>query len=607
MAVAITNNNSKNEKDIEVNAKVPDGGWGWVVCIACLFGNFTTGGICLSFGIILPSLKEYFSESTAVISLVGSLLVGLVLASSPIAAILTNRFGLRPVYMIGSLVTGVSLLASTFAPNVYILLLTYGIFSGIGLGLIILPVSIACNYYFEKRRALATGIAKTGFSLGGFLYPPMTEYLLEIFQWKAVIYMYAGVAFISCFFGALIRPLELASIESEKNDDEIEQNKEDNMSNNAIRRHSSCSNMAMDEHMSNVDLKKNMTYFKNESSRRNSFSVFEDKNSNLNNNIDCCRKISQDNIHEFLKKNVDSELRYNFKASSRRGSRIFLPPLAKTDSFYDGSIQNVVENKKHSLTDKNSSQLASTTNTNLEQRQSTLNISKLDIEKSAPTLQCGIEPRKKKSMERTCKLSNLIDTWFWFNPSLMLLLLSRFLGHFSLVLFFMFLPTLLLEFGYSLEEASLMLTVLGITNTVSRIVVGAMMDHPRISPAMLTTVGFTIQAILQFLLPFVENYAILMTLGGVIGIIQAPYNVALSIILGEIVPMKKIASTFAKMALFQGIGSIVGPSIAGLIFDITMDIKVLFFIAAIINLIGGIACGVSILISNRTPIKDLDS
>ena len=285
--------------------------------------------------------------------------------------------------------------------------MTYGIFSGIGLGLIILPVSIACNYYFEKRRALATGIAKTGFSLGGFLYPPMTEYLLEIFQWKAVIYMYAGVAFISCFFGALIRPLELASIESEKNDDEIEQNKEDNMSNNAIRRHSSCSNMAIDEHMSNVDLKKNMTYFKNESSRRNSFSVFEDKNSNLNNNIDCCRKIGQDNIHEFRKKNVDSEPQYNFKASSRRGSRIFLPPLAKTDSFYDGSIQNVVENQKHSLTNKNSSELASNKNENLAKRQSTVNVCKLDIEKCVPEFQNSTDSSKKKYMDRKFKDNHL--------------------------------------------------------------------------------------------------------------------------------------------------------------------------------------------------------
>ena len=95
----------------------PDGGWGWVVCLACLFGNLTVGGICLSFGILLPSLKDYYGESTGVISLVGSILAGLALATCPIAAILTNKLGLRAVYMIGSLLSGISLLASTFSPN----------------------------------------------------------------------------------------------------------------------------------------------------------------------------------------------------------------------------------------------------------------------------------------------------------------------------------------------------------------------------------------------------------------------------------------------------------------------------------------------------------
>ena len=97
---------------------------------------------------------------------------------------------------------------SNFLSCSYVLIFTYGILSGTGLGLIVLPVSVACNYYFEKKRALATGIAKTGFSLGGFIYPPTTDWVLENFDWKAVIYMYAGIAFISCFFGALIRPLE---------------------------------------------------------------------------------------------------------------------------------------------------------------------------------------------------------------------------------------------------------------------------------------------------------------------------------------------------------------------------------------------------------------
>ena len=111
------------------------------------------------------------------------------------------------------------------------------------------------------------------------------------------------------------------------------------------------------------------------------------------------------------------------------------------------------------------------------------------------------------------------------------------------------------------------------------------------------------QAIIQFVLPFSNNYYALLILGGVFGIIQAPYNMGLSVILGEMVPMKKIASAFAKMALFQGIGSIIGPSIGGLIYDATNDIKLLYFIAASINVLGGIASGSSTFIFCRNKMK----
>ena len=77
----------------------------------------------------------------------------------------------------------------------------------------ILPVTIGCNYYFEKKRALANGIAKTGVSLSVFIYPPMTEYILSHFDWKAAVWVYGAVLIISCLFGALIRPLELTQIQ----------------------------------------------------------------------------------------------------------------------------------------------------------------------------------------------------------------------------------------------------------------------------------------------------------------------------------------------------------------------------------------------------------
>ena len=281
------------------------------------------------------------------------------------------------------------------------------------------------------------------------------------------------------------------SIETRNDDEEKSEKEADTKPNNSLRRHSLCLKNDTDKKIDNAILGNLTTNSEYDSNRRSSFSVFQDIKLNSNNNLDSERQRSQHKLRDFIENNVDKQLQYKFDASSRRGSRIFLPPLAKSDSFYDGSVQNVVEIKSSCQIKKDSTDGDLDLNKNFARRQSTVNLSKLDI-----------ESRNKKCMKKTLKISNLIDTWFWFNPSLMLLLLSRFLGHFSMVLFFMFLPTLLLEFGYSLEKASLMLTVIGISNTVFRIVVGALMDHPRISPAMLTTVGFILQAILQCLLPF---------------------------------------------------------------------------------------------------------
>ena len=197
----------KTGGDIPVKITAPDGGWGWVVCIACMFGNLTVGGVCMSFGIILPALEEYYHEGAGVIALAGSILSGLALLSCPLAAMISNRFGLRFAYIAGSILAGTSLLFSTFSPNIYVFIATYGIMGGMGFGLIVLPISVACNYYFVERRALATGIANTGLSIGSFVFPLASDFLLETFDWKVVVYMYAGVAALSCFFGALVRPL----------------------------------------------------------------------------------------------------------------------------------------------------------------------------------------------------------------------------------------------------------------------------------------------------------------------------------------------------------------------------------------------------------------
>jgi MCP family monocarboxylic acid transporter-like MFS transporter 14 len=64
----------------------PDGGWGWVICLASFLCNTVLDGIAYSFGILLESLVIHFHSSRSSVAWVGSLLAGVYMASGPIVA-----------------------------------------------------------------------------------------------------------------------------------------------------------------------------------------------------------------------------------------------------------------------------------------------------------------------------------------------------------------------------------------------------------------------------------------------------------------------------------------------------------------------------------------
>ena len=82
-------------------------------------------------------------------------------------------------------------------------------FIGLGLGLIYLPAVVCVGYYFESKRALATGISVCGSGVGTFLFAPLATHLVETYGWKGSNLIFAGLCFNCAVFGALMRPLEL--------------------------------------------------------------------------------------------------------------------------------------------------------------------------------------------------------------------------------------------------------------------------------------------------------------------------------------------------------------------------------------------------------------
>ena len=100
--------------------------------------------------------------------------------AGPIVGGLVNKFGCRPVCMVGGIVACVSLILSTFVDSVSLLMLTYGLMGGFGFGMVYLPSVVSVGYYFEKKRALATGIAVCGSGVGCFAFAPLANLLVEV-------------------------------------------------------------------------------------------------------------------------------------------------------------------------------------------------------------------------------------------------------------------------------------------------------------------------------------------------------------------------------------------------------------------------------------------
>ncbi|OTF73268.1 hypothetical protein BLA29_001418 [Euroglyphus maynei] len=191
-----------------VQQEIPNGGYGWVVVFASFMCNLTVDGICYTFGIFLPHFLGHFHSNEAITALTGSLLSGCYMTVGVFVSSLVNRYGCRPITIIGSIIAAIAFAISTLAPNVYILLLTYGVVTGCSFGLIYLPSIVSVGHYFTTKRAFATGIAVCGSGMGAFLFSPFCQFLLATYDWKQSLTILAICIGCCAFYGLLMKPLE---------------------------------------------------------------------------------------------------------------------------------------------------------------------------------------------------------------------------------------------------------------------------------------------------------------------------------------------------------------------------------------------------------------
>ncbi|KAJ8345536.1 hypothetical protein SKAU_G00297290 [Synaphobranchus kaupii] len=191
----------------KVYAAVPDGDWGWVVAVAFFFVEAFTYGIIKSFGVFLQDLMSDFGETNNRVAWIVSICVFVMTFTAPLSSVMSNRFGFRPVVMLGGLLISVGTIATGFAQSVNQMYITTGIVSGLGYCLTFLPTVTILSQYFSARRTLVIAVASTGESISIFAFAPALTALKQLIGWRMCL-MVVGVLQASIIIcGALLRPI----------------------------------------------------------------------------------------------------------------------------------------------------------------------------------------------------------------------------------------------------------------------------------------------------------------------------------------------------------------------------------------------------------------
>jgi len=159
--------------------------YGWIVVAVAATVVLVTAGVRAAPGAFLLSMTDEHGWSTAAVSFAAA--IGLVAfgLAGPLSGWLMGRLGVKRVVILSLLTTGSALLVSSVVTQIWQLTLTFGLFAGIGSGLVasVLGPTVAARW-FVRDRGLVTGLFGASSSAGQLVFIPVLTVLAVAFDWR---------------------------------------------------------------------------------------------------------------------------------------------------------------------------------------------------------------------------------------------------------------------------------------------------------------------------------------------------------------------------------------------------------------------------------------
>jgi OFA family oxalate/formate antiporter-like MFS transporter len=178
----------------------------WVLAAAAVAVQLALGGV-YAWSVFNGPLQDQFGWTRSQTVLPFEVAIGTIFIGTLVGGRIQDRRGPRPVALAGVLLYSAGIMLASLVSSseeLWLLVLTYGLLGGIGLGLAyITPIAMLVKW-FPDRRGLITGVAVGGFGFGAVVTGPVAKALLGNADSKPDVFLPLGIAYLVVGIGGAV-------------------------------------------------------------------------------------------------------------------------------------------------------------------------------------------------------------------------------------------------------------------------------------------------------------------------------------------------------------------------------------------------------------------
>jgi MFS transporter, OFA family, oxalate/formate antiporter len=172
---------------------MPSASGRWLFVVLGLIMNVCLGAV-YAYSIFLGPVKKAFNSSASLSILPFMVFLTFFTILMFFGGRVMEKMGPRKLGIIGGIIVGLGWLLSSFATNIWFLVLTYGIIAGSGVGLVYgCPIAMGAKWFPDKK-GLVVGLIVAGFGGSALITGKLANYLIPSVG-LSTTFLYFGIAF----------------------------------------------------------------------------------------------------------------------------------------------------------------------------------------------------------------------------------------------------------------------------------------------------------------------------------------------------------------------------------------------------------------------------